>query len=81
MQFTNGWNPQPVNAAERAIQTFKDAFIVAQATTDCDFPLHLWDKLAPQVQNTVNQRWEKVMLAPSSTLKLDTFLLTQAPMT
>jgi hypothetical protein len=25
------------------------------------------------------QRWEKVKLAPSSTLKLDKFLLTQAP--
>jgi hypothetical protein len=38
-----------VNAAEQAIQTFKDAFIVALATTGCDFPLQLWDKLAPQV--------------------------------
>ncbi len=28
-----------VNAAERAIQTFKDAFIVALATTDSNFPL------------------------------------------
>jgi hypothetical protein len=28
-----------VNAAKRAIQTFKDAFIVALATTDQDFPL------------------------------------------
>jgi hypothetical protein len=39
-----------VNAAERAIQTFKDAFIAALATTDNNFPLQLWDKLAPQVQ-------------------------------
>jgi len=38
-----------VNAAERAIQTFKDAFIVALAMTNCNFPLQLWDKLAPQV--------------------------------
>ena len=38
-----------VNAAERAIQTFKDAFIAALATTDSDFPLQLWDKLTPQV--------------------------------
>ena len=30
-----------VNAAERAIQTFKDAFIAALATTDCDFPLQM----------------------------------------
>jgi hypothetical protein len=43
-----------VNAAERAIQTFKDAFIAALATTDSDFPLQLWDKLTPQVQDTLN---------------------------
>jgi hypothetical protein len=43
-----------VNAAGRAIQTFKDAFITALATTDRDFPLQLWDKLAPQVQDTLN---------------------------
>ena len=30
-----------VNAAERAIQTFTDAFIAALATTDRDFPLQL----------------------------------------
>ncbi len=43
-----------VNAAERAIQIFKDAFIFTLATTDCDFPLQLWDKLMPQVINTLN---------------------------
>jgi len=43
-----------VNAAERAIQTFKDAFIAALATTDREFPLQLWDRLAPQVQDTLN---------------------------
>ena len=43
-----------VNAAERAIQTFKDAFIATLATTDAEFPLQLWDKLAPQVQDTLN---------------------------
>jgi hypothetical protein len=43
-----------VNAAERAIQTFKDAFIAALATTDRDFPLQLWDHLVPQVQDTLN---------------------------
>ena len=43
-----------INAAERAIQTFKDAFIAALATTDRDFLLQLWDKLAPQVQDTLN---------------------------
>ena len=43
-----------VNAAERAIQTFKDTFIAALATTDKDFPLQLWDKLMPQVHDTLN---------------------------
>jgi hypothetical protein len=43
-----------VNAAEQAIQTFKDAFISALATTDSNFLLQLWDKLTPQVQDTLN---------------------------
>jgi len=43
-----------VNAAERAIQTFKDAFIAALATTDVDFPIQLWDKLTPQVETCIN---------------------------
>ena len=43
-----------VNAAERAIQTWKDAFISALATTDRDFPIQLWDRLTPQVMNTLN---------------------------
>ncbi len=38
-----------VNAAEQAFKTFKDAFISTLATTDCNFPLQLWDKLTPQV--------------------------------
>ena len=43
-----------LNAAERAIQTFKDVFIAALATTNSVFPLQLWDKITPQVQNTLN---------------------------
>ncbi len=43
-----------VNRAEHAIQTFKDVFIAALAMTDCKFPLQLWDRLAPQVQDTLN---------------------------
>jgi hypothetical protein len=43
-----------VNAAERAIQTFKDAFIAALGTTNQDFPLHLWNKITPQVINMLN---------------------------
>ncbi len=47
-------NNHCVNAAERAIQTFKDAFIAALATTDSEFPLKLWDRLIPQVRDTLN---------------------------
>ncbi len=43
-----------VNAAKRAIQTFKDHFISALATTDSEFPLQLWDWLTPQVENALN---------------------------
>jgi hypothetical protein len=43
-----------MNALERAIQTFKDAFIAALETTDSDFPLQLWNKIMPQVQDTLN---------------------------
>ncbi len=43
-----------VNAAERAIQTWKDAFISALAMTDRDFPIQLWDRLTPQVMNSLN---------------------------
>ena len=43
-----------MNAVERAIQTFKDAFIAVLATTDSDCPLQLRDKIMPQVQDTLN---------------------------
>ncbi len=43
-----------VNTAKRAIQTFKAAYIAALATTDSDFPLQLWDRLTPQVEDTLN---------------------------
>ncbi len=44
----------PVNATEQAIQTFKNRFISTLGTTDVDFPIQLWDKLAPQVQDSIN---------------------------
>jgi hypothetical protein len=47
-------NNHRVNAAERAIQTFKAHFISALATTDSKFPLQLWDCLTPQVKHTLN---------------------------
>ena len=43
-----------LNASERAIQTWKDALIAALATTDSEFPLQLWDRLTPQVQDCLN---------------------------
>ena len=43
-----------LNAAERAIQTFKDHFISGLCTTDVDFPVQLWDQLAPQAHDTLN---------------------------
>jgi hypothetical protein len=43
-----------VNAAEQAIQTFKNRFIGALGTTNADFPIKLWDKLTPQVQDSIN---------------------------
>ena len=56
-----------VNAAERAIQTFKNCFVGALGTTDADFPIQLWDKLTPQVQDSINLlRWSRVNPAVSA---------------
>ena len=43
-----------VNAAERAIATFKEHFIAGLATVDKDCPLQLWDEFLPQVELTLN---------------------------
>jgi hypothetical protein len=43
-----------INAAKRAIQMFKDAFIATLATINSDFRLQLWDRLNPQVLNCLN---------------------------
>jgi hypothetical protein len=42
------------NATERAICTFKEYFVAGLASVDPDFPLHLWDRLLPQVEITFN---------------------------
>ena len=42
------------NAAERAIRTWKNHFIAGLCSVDKDFPLHLWDRLLPQVELTLN---------------------------
>ena len=43
-----------VNAAERAIQTYKNHFISGLCTTDPDWPLQLWDRLTEQAVITLN---------------------------
>jgi hypothetical protein len=47
-------NEHRVNAAERAIQTFKNHFIAGLCSTDKQFPSQLWDKLLPQAQDSLN---------------------------
>ena len=42
------------NAAEQAIQTFKNHFISGICSIDRTFPIHLWDCLLPQVVLTLN---------------------------
>jgi hypothetical protein len=42
------------NLAEKAIQTFKAHFISILCGTDPNFPLHLWDRLLPQAEHTLN---------------------------
>ena len=43
-----------VNAAKRAITTFKEHFIAALATIDINCPLQLWDQFLAQVQDSLN---------------------------
>jgi hypothetical protein len=42
------------NAAERAIRTFKNHFIAGLCSVDKNFPIHLWDRLLPQAEITLN---------------------------
>jgi hypothetical protein len=42
------------NAAERAIRTFSNHFTSILCGTNPTFPLHLWDKLLPQCEMTLN---------------------------
>ena len=53
MEFVEPHNHR-VNAAERAIQTFKNHFIRGLCTTDQDWPLQLWDQLTMQAVVTLN---------------------------
>jgi hypothetical protein len=42
------------NADERAIRTFKEHFVAGLSSADPSFPLHLWDRLLPQAEITLN---------------------------
>jgi hypothetical protein len=42
------------NAAERAIRTFKEHFVAGLSSVHPTFLLHLWDRLLPQVEITLN---------------------------
>jgi hypothetical protein len=42
------------NAAERAIQTFKNHFVAGLCSVDKQFPMHLWCELLPQATLTLN---------------------------
>jgi hypothetical protein len=42
------------NAAERAIRTFKEHFVAGLYSVDPSFPLHLWNRLLPQAEITLN---------------------------
>jgi hypothetical protein len=47
-------NNHQVNAAEHAIATFKEHFIVGLATVNRNCPLQLWDEFLHQVELTLN---------------------------
>ena len=47
-------NNHRVNAAERAIRTFKNHFVAGLASVHPQFPLYLWDELLPQAEITLN---------------------------
>jgi hypothetical protein len=42
------------NIGETAIKVFKAHFISILCGKDTDFPLHLWDRLLPQAEHTLN---------------------------
>ena len=42
------------NAAERAIQTYKDHLSAGLSSCDPNVPLHLWDRLIPHATLTLN---------------------------
>ena len=43
-----------INAAERAIRTFKNHFLAGLATCDAEYPVNEWDRLIPSSNITLN---------------------------
>ena len=43
-----------LNPAGKAIQSFKNHFVAGLSSTNPFFPLHLWDRLLPQAEKTLN---------------------------
>ena len=56
VQFVEPHNHR-VNAAERAIQKFKNHTIAGMCVCNQNFPSMLWDKLIRQSQDTLNMIW------------------------
>jgi hypothetical protein len=57
MTWNINWSPphwHRRNAAERAIRNFKEHFVAGLSSIDPTFPLHLWDRLLPQAEITLN---------------------------
>jgi hypothetical protein len=42
------------NDAERSIRTFKEHFVDGLSSFEPSFPMHLWDRLLPQAELTLN---------------------------
>jgi hypothetical protein len=42
------------NTSERAIRTFKEHFVAGLSSVDPSFHMHLWDRLLPQAEITLN---------------------------
>jgi hypothetical protein len=42
------------NAAERAVRAFKEHLLAGLSSVDPSFPMHLWDRLLPQLEITLN---------------------------
>jgi hypothetical protein len=60
------------NASEREIRSFKDLLIARLFTTDKSFPMHLWDRLLPQVVITLNMlRTSRVNIKLSASIHID----------